>query len=392
MRDHAVTAEPEKDLGLYVHIPFCVRKCGYCDFLSFPSDAETRGAYTKALIRELAFRGREMTGRSLTSVFLGGGTPTVLEGAFLKEIFEAVRGSFEIADDAEITIEMNPGTDRGELDDILTCFVNRVSLGLQSFDDTELKTLGRIHTAAGFLKTFEHLKQLGIANINVDVMSSLPGQTPESFLRTLENVTALKPAHISAYSLILEDGTPFAERYTAGRAPLPDEETEAEIDRLKESVLAGEGYRRYEISNYAREGYECRHNKRYWTGGNYLGVGLGAASLIDGTRFRVTPDLKHYLEVLKSPAVRDDDLLEERRHLSEKELMEEFLFLGLRLTEGIDTGRFEKRFGCPIGRVYGDVIERHLSAGLIKTTKRGIALTERGIEISNLVLADYLID
>ena len=387
--------------GLYVHIPFCVRKCAYCDFLSFPSDAEIRQAYADTLIREIGFWGEALGRPAVTSVFFGGGTPTVLEAHLLRAVFESIGKAFDVREKAEISIEMNPGTDRPELDDIMLNYVNRVSIGLQSMDSTELRELGRIHTAEDFLKTFSHLRSLGVSNINVDLMSALPGQTKESYERTLKEVTALEPEHISAYSLIVEEGTPFYDRYEIGELSLPDEETEREMDKMTGEILSQAGYHRYEISNYARDGYECRHNRLYWTGEPYLGVGLGASSLIGGCRFSNTPDLKTYIALtngLKEADGRQNRSLSDVpwitgfHELTVREQMEETLFLGLRLTEGISGASFKERFGRTLDDVYGDVIRRHIEDGLIVRTEHGIALTARGRDISNTVLADYLLD
>ena len=392
-------------LGLYIHIPFCVRKCAYCDFLSFPSDEAARRAYTSALVREIRLRGnclRENDSgdydrlRPVTSVFLGGGTPTVLEPDCLRDIFEAVYSSFDVAEDAEISMEMNPGTDRPELDDIIQNYVNRISLGLQSFRDSELKELGRIHTKDDFLRTYEHLKGLKACRLNVDLMSALPGQTVASWVETLRSVSDLKPGHISAYSLIIEEGTPFAARAAEGKLALPDEESERAMYEVTEEVLSERGYHRYEISNYAKKGEECRHNLLYWTMGEYLGAGLGASSFLNGTRFRNTASLPRYLELLSdshAASSRDSTFpwVEESHCLSREELMEETLFLGLRLTEGVSAGHFEERFGRTLDDIYGGVIERHVRDGLIRRTDDGIALTKRGLDISNTVMADYLL-
>lgn len=382
-------------IGLYVHIPFCVRKCAYCDFLSFPSDAKMRRMYTVALIREIAFWGETLGHPSVTSVFVGGGTPTVLEAELLKDIFRIIGKAFNIEDQAEITIEMNPGTDRPELDDIVLNYVNRISLGLQSMRDDELRELGRIHTAADFLRTYERLRALGADNINIDLMSALPGQTLSSYERTLREVRALKPEHISAYSLIIEEGTPFYDRFERGDLRLPDEETERAMYELTEALLKEAGYHRYEISNYALPGRESRHNRLYWTGEPYLGVGLGASSYIGECRFRNTPEMDRYLQLLAPDGAAADfktvPWLSDYKQLTDDERMEEALFLGLRLTEGVSGASFKAKFGRTLDDVYGEVIDRHVRDGLIVRTEGGIALTDRGRDISNTVLADYLL-
>lgn len=389
-----------KTCGLYIHIPFCVRKCAYCDFLSFSADDTVKKDYTEALIREIELRASVYCDYRITSVFFGGGTPTVLPAESLKAICEAVKTHFEVDPDAEITMEMNPGTDREELDEILAHEVNRVSVGLQSFKDEELQTLGRIHSTDDFLKTYEHLRRIGVKNINIDLMAALPHQTLRSWEKTLRRAAALKPEHISAYSLIVEAGTPFARLYTEGEAPLPDEETERSMYELTDQILHDEGYHRYEISNYAREGYESCHNRLYWACREYLGVGLGAASYMNNRRFRVTDSLDQYLEMPSRDAIEgilSEETLPAMLYCEKEELtllsrMEEFMFMGLRLTEGVSAKEFEHRFGMTLDACYGHVLKRHIREGLMTRTAKGYALTKRGLDISNMVMADFIIE
>ena len=376
-----------KTLGLYLHIPFCVRKCAYCDFLSGPAGAEEKSLYVGALLEEIREMGRRTEGCPVDSIFLGGGTPTTLSADQLTAVLRAVRQAFSVLPGAEITLEMNPGTDREELDDLLKNEVNRVSLGLQSTDRDELKVLGRIHTYEDLLGTYDHLRALGLANINIDLMSALPGQTMASWQRTLERVTALKPEHISAYSLIIEEGTPFFDLFEAGRLDLPDEETERDMYAVTEELLKARGYHRYEISNYARPGFESRHNSRYWTGGDYLGLGLGASSYFEGRRWKNTSDMTAYLE----NAGRPDRLREEMQVLTEKDKMEEFMFLGLRMMKGVSGEDFRRRFGREIEEIYGPVLEEQIHRGLMVKEADCYRLTLRGIDISNTVLAEFLL-
>lgn len=379
------------DMELYFHIPFCVKKCYYCDFLSAPADGETKTAYMKALQREMLERAPECGGRTVTSVFIGGGTPSVVEAGQLAELLQAVRQQVTLVEDAEITVEVNPGTaDRRKLETYRRAGVNRLSIGLQSADDRELETVGRIHTWAQFLEAWQAAAEAGFTNCNVDVMSTLPGQTYESYLRTLESVLALEPApaHISAYSLIPEEGTPLVEQIARGRLTLPDEDTDREMYRATKRLLEQAGYRRYEISNYARPGCECRHNCGYWRRRDYLGLGIGAASLIDNVRFKNGSDLRAYLQ---EPA----GCREEVQSLSVGEQMEEFLFLGLRMTEGVSAEEFADCFGREMEGVYGEVIRRNAGDGLLEWRKCGagrrLALTERGLDLANYVMAQFLL-
>lgn len=295
-----------KELELYFHIPFCERKCAYCDFLSAPADPPVRISYIKKLQEEIAYYGAQFKEYQVSSIFFGGGTPTILEGYQLAAILETVKKYFHLVADAEITVECNPGTlTAGKAEKLVQAGFNRLSMGLQSADDRELQLLGRIHNFAQFLESYDLARKAGFENINVDLMSALPGQTLKSWQNTLQKVTALRPEHISAYSLIIEEGTPFYERFAEdeqireeGGHPrlLPEEDVERQMYELTEAFLHTKGYERYEISNYAKPGYECRHNCGYWIRKDYLGLGLGASSLVEHQRFQNTSNLKEYLE------------------------------------------------------------------------------------------------
>lgn len=380
-----------KELQLYLHIPFCIRKCAYCDFLSFPAPEEVRKEYVRVLISQI--KQSQEKGRPVTTVFLGGGTPSVLESAEIAGIMEAIRESFRLKPGAEVTMETNPGTlDREKLEAYRAAGVNRLSIGLQSTEDGELKLLGRIHSFDQFLENYESARQVGFDNLNIDLMSALPGQTIESWRRTLRQVLELEPEHISAYSLIVEEGTPFYERYReevkrreqgSKCTLLPSEEEERQMYEDTERILGKAGYGRYEISNYARPGYECRHNIGYWRRADYLGLGLGASSLIGTERFQVTGDIKAYLK--------GDFTKKERIFLSKKEEMEEFMFLGLRLREGILRDAFEEEFGISYQQIYGKVSGELEEEGLLEVEENEIRLTRRGIDVSNYVLAQFLL-
>lgn len=379
------------DIELYFHIPFCVRKCYYCDFLSAPADEGTRTAYMGAITGEVLKRAPEYRGRAVTSLFFGGGTPSTVEAGQLAALLQTVKEHFGVSEDAEITVEVNPGTvDRRKLEIYREAGVNRLSIGLQSADDRELETVGRIHTWRQFLDAWQAAADAGFTNLNVDVMSTLPGQTCESYLRTLESVLALKPepAHISAYSLIPEEGTPLMDLVARGRLTLPDEDTDREMYRATKRLLERSGYRRYEISNYARPGYECRHNCGYWRRKDYLGFGIGAASLINNTRFKNGSDLQTYLQ--NPMGCRDETQI-----LSMGEQMEEFMFLGLRMTDGVSEEEFAACFGRKMDCVYGEVIRKNRADGLLEWREnrsgRRLALTERGLDLANYVMAQFLL-
>ena len=344
----------KKELELYLHIPFCVSKCRYCDFLSAPSGEEQRQIYVERLCRRIRYWSDVIHnyGYVIVSIFVGGGTPSILTEAQITQIFEAVRESFPIREDAEITLEMNPGTDvKDKLPVYRKLGINRLSMGLQSADNEELKCLGRIHTYEDFRQVYQWAREAGFTNINVDLMSAIPGQTLESYEDTLRKVADLEPEHISAYSLIIEEGTPFYEQYGEGRHAdeLPDEDTERQMYVRTREILEGYGYHRYEISNYAKDGYECRHNLGYWDRKEYLGLGAGASSLMDHIRWK-EPDY-----IGPSTGL----VLEEREdftRLRRKDEMEEFMFLGLRKINGVSEQDFYKSFRVTMDEIYQDKI------------------------------------
>ena len=380
----------QEELELYVHIPFCVKKCSYCDFLSAPATEQTKEAYMAALFAEIGGRAKDYKDRIVTSVFIGGGTPSLLSGDSIRQLMEHIREGFSLAPDAEITMEVNPGTVTAEK---LTAFygagINRLSIGMQSAQEQELKILGRIHDFDGFCQVYREAVEAGFTNINVDVMSGLPGQTLASYKDTLGKVLRLEPMpqHISAYSLIVEEGTPFAAMADRGELPLPEEDTERAMYEETIEVLAGYGFHRYEISNYALDGYECRHNVGYWIRRDYLGFGIGAASLIGNVRFQNGRDLNAYLA--HPLACR-----EEQQSLTTQEQMEETMFLGLRLIRGVSYPEFARCYGQTLEEVYGEVISRNVADGLLTVredeTGRRLTLTGRGLDVSNYVMAQFL--
>lgn len=436
----------KRDLEIYIHIPFCVKKCAYCDFLSGPAGRQEQETYGAALLQEIrSFPNAEAY--QVCSVFFGGGTPSILAAQWIGRILELLRERFVFRDDAEISIECNPGTaNLQKLQAYRSYGINRISFGLQSADNRELQLLGRIHTWEEFLQTYHDARTAGFDNINVDLMSSLPGQSVESWKKTLQKVLALEPEHISAYSLIIEEGTPFyeqyaddAERLADGRQPqyLPTEEEEREMYRLTEELLengagrqtdgteknAGLGHatgssamHRYEISNYAKAGYECRHNIGYWTGAEYVGFGLGASSYLNDTsafdtvsslaektiepeqkkersgscyagrklRIQNPQDMQQYLA--------SDFSEREIEVLSIEDQMAEFMFLGLRMMRGVSEAEFERRFGEKIDEIYGAVLKRQCEIGLLQREQGQIFLSKRGIDLSNAVMAEFLLD
>ena len=433
----AAESGAQRPLSLYIHIPFCVRKCLYCDFLSGPASEEMRERYVQALCAEIAEAEAPVQdgsaalspagspqgdngalasaalSRPVDTVFFGGGTPSLLTAGQLERIMEAVRARFAMERDAEISLECNPGTaDEGKLRAFRDLGVNRLSLGVQSLCDEELRTLGRIHTAAQAREAYGAARRAGFANINVDLMSALPGQRFSSYEKTVRALCDWEPEHISAYSLIVEEGTPFAGQ----KLDLPSEDEERAMYRRTKELLAARGYARYEISNYARSGFACRHNVGYWTGHDYLGLGLGASSLVNGVRFRNTDSMERYLAFWEKRAdgqvrrerrcdaeqaggeagsgyfaLKEERPYEEIHVLTTAERMEEFMFLGLRLTGGVSERDFAARFGRPIDAVYGAVLEKQRAQGLLVRENGRVRLTDFGLDVSNYAMAEYLL-
>ena len=381
-----------RELELYIHIPFCVKKCAYCDFLSGPASNQQIEEYVQALIEEIRYYKEFAKNYEVSTVFWGGGTPSLLTGEQMKALMETLGQTFFIRQNAEITMEANPGT--VTVEKLLACQkagINRISFGLQSVNNEELKMLGRIHTYEEFLESYEAARKAGFQNINVDLISAIPKQTVSSWEQTLQTIISLQPEHISAYSLIVEEGTPFAKLYGEGcelEHLLPTEEDERRMYERTEELLREAGYHRYEISNYAKEGYECQHNLGYWERKEYLGLGLGASSLIEETRFHNTDEMEEYLRDASNPIL----LRRGQEKLDRQEQMEEFVFLGLRKIRGIQEEKFAEMFGEDIWDCYGKNLERVIKEGLLEREEGVLRLTRKGIDVSNYVFYEILSD
>lgn len=410
-------------LSIYLHIPFCIRKCKYCDFLSYPASAQEQDDYVSQLLTEIEQQSLFYKDYQVISVFIGGGTPSILDGRAIEAILRRLKESFNFMGNPELTIEVNPGTVTEEkLESYLRSGVNRLSIGLQTADDDELRTLGRIHDYQIFLDTYGLARKLGFRNINIDLISAIPGQTYSSYQETLKKALALEPEHISAYSLILEEGTWLYEHQD--ELTFPTEDEDRQLYELTGRMLTAHGYHRYEISNYAKEGYECIHNKAYWQRGNYVGFGLGAASFVNEVRWSNKRTAEAYSEsinalsgqrcskfdnscILSDSCIQDSTpcanekqsdkltllrtrLGENVQHLTVNEQMEEFMFLGLRLMEGIEKESFERKFGIPIENIYGRALEKLQHDGLLIIDDR-IRLTPYGIDVSNYAMSEFLL-
>ena len=397
----------KKPLSLYIHIPFCKHKCIYCDFLSFDNETNTRQIqYINALMSEIRMYKSFADRYTVKTIYIGGGTPSILDEAMIGNVMDTVKHIFRLDRFPEITIEVNPGTIK--YTDLLSYRkygINRLSIGLQSADDVILKRLGRIHDYEEFLQGFESARRAGFENISVDVMSSLPGQDVHTLVDTLTKVCELSPEHISVYSLQVEEGTPLYEREDL-KSLIPDENVDRDMYQLTKKVLRSFGYKRYEISNYSKPGYESRHNCVYWTGGQYIGFGLGAASFFKGQRFNNTSDLDEYIEIgddIREELTKDTDinrLYESAVSVLRKNVdtiyidgrMEEFMYLGLRMTAGVSREEFKSRFGRDIFEIYGDVINKYIKQGYMKLDKDRVRLSDAGIDVSNYILADFILD
>ncbi len=371
-----------KPLALYIHIPFCWSKCIYCDFASYPNSEDRIEPYLAALKEELCSWKCALQGYELTSIFIGGGTPSILSGQQIEDLLRAVRRTIPVRSDAEITMEANPGTvNLRKLQICRRSGVNRISFGAQSMNDGLLKKLGRIHTAAEIREAVSMAREAGFNHVSLDLMYALPGQTTELWRDTLDQAIALNPDHISAYSLIVEEGTPMYDLAESGKVDLPDDDSVIKMQHIAIDRLADAGYHRYEISNYARPGCECRHNIVYWQRGEYLGVGCAAHSLMNGERFENPRSLSEYL----AGARRCD-----RIALTREDEMEETLMLATRMTQGMNLDDYRSRFGVDFATVHQESLRRLQALGLIEIDSGFLRLTRRGLEVQNAVVVELL--
>ncbi len=386
---------PEHSLELYIHIPFCARKCNYCDFLSFPAEAQDYENYVDKLCEELCVISEDAASYDVSSIFIGGGTPSILPPDLIARIMETIFSHYRVNEDAEISMECNPAsTLRYKFSIYKESGINRLSLGLQSANNVELHQLGRIHIFEDFLKSYQNARLEGFQNINIDLMDGIPEQDPESWKKTLRNVLMLRPEHLSIYNLIIEEGTPFYRLHQAGGLKLPSEDALIEMDTITKELCKKAGMERYEVSNYARPGFECRHNYGYWSDVPYLGFGLGASSYFEKKRFSNTRILSEYLKLdFREEAAADfPHLHTDLQILSRKDQMEEFMFLGLRRISGISEIDFQCRFSVDIQSVFGEKLSRFTSMGLMIHEGYHYRFSEQGMDVSNTLLSEFLLD
>lgn len=373
--------------GVYIHIPFCVKKCKYCDFNSFKMNLCDKKRYLDDLNKEIKMYSGECADRIVDTIFFGGGTPSILSCDEIECLMKCVKDSFNISDDAEITMECNPGTiDRKKLEAIKRSGINRLSIGLQAVQNHHLSYIGRIHTYEEFEKNFKEARSVGFDNINIDLMFALPNQTEDDWKESLEKVVRLNPEHISAYSLIMEEGTELFDMYEREEFELMDEDRDIDMYEYTISYLKNNGYNQYEISNYSKEGKECRHNIIYWQCDNYLGLGAGAAGYLARDRYTNESNLNSYhkkIESGKKPIISVENL-------SDEEMMEEMVFMGLRMNSGINRIDFKNRFGVEFCDKYKKQVEDLVERGLLSVVDENIKLTQKGREISNSVFLEIL--
>jgi oxygen-independent coproporphyrinogen-3 oxidase len=377
-----------RTLGLYIPIPFCLQKCAYCDFLSFKADEALVEAYLTALLDEIREQGefyREFY--CLNTIFIGGGTPTLLRHDQIAQILAEVFNSFWVLKDCEITIEANPGAfDARVMDACLRGGVNRLSIGAQSLNDRLLRTLGRIHTREDFLDTYRAARRAGFDNVNVDMIFGFPGQSPREWESDLNELIGLAPEHISFYSLQLEEGTPMFEAVQSGLLKPTDDVTDRAMYRAAVAAVKGAGYEHYEISNAAKPDFRCRHNLKYWSLEEYLGVGLGAHSFLNWNRSSNFKDIGEYIEAVGS----DYGFMVWEHENSVEDIISEYIFLGLRKTEGISTEAFFLEFQEDVYDKYGGEIKKFMNEGLLEKRGGMLRLTPAGIDISNRVFAEFV--
>ena len=374
----------KKELSLYIHIPFCKQKCFYCDFPSYASIDHLREDYVEALCKEINEKGSNY---KIKSIFIGGGTPSYLDTKEIKKLLEAIN-KLELSEDMEFTMECNPGAlEEEKFKAMLKGGVNRISMGLQAVQNSLLKDIGRIHSFKQFEENFKLARKIGFKNINVDLMFGLPNQKVEEWIESLESIAKLNPEHISAYSLIVEEGTAFYKLWERNKLVLPSEEEEREMYSITKDILSKYGYKQYEISNFSKEGYECYHNKVYWKNEEYLGLGSASTSFINGKRIKNIENVKEYIEKINN----NEDVIDEITVNTKEDSMEEFVFMGLRMIEGISLDEFNERFGIDIYSIYKDVIDKNIKSKLLTLENKKLRLTDKGIELSNSVMSDFII-
>ena len=374
-----------KELGIYVHIPFCKQKCSYCDFISYCDKNDLIEKYIKALKQEI--ENSSVNEYEISTIYIGGGTPSYIESKYIGEILKTIKQKYNVSKNVEITIEVNPGTATKEkLRDYVEAGINRISIGLQSCNNNLLKMIGRIHTYEDFLSTYKLAREVGFKNINVDLMIGLPNQTLDDVKKSLEEISKLNPEHISVYSLIVEEGTPIEKKIADGQLKLPNEELEREEYWEVKKFLESLGYKHYEISNFAKTGYESKHNLNCWEQKEYLGFGAAAHSYMKKTRYSNTENIEKYI---------NQEMQSKQLHIvhevqKEEEQKKEYMLLGLRKIDGVQISSFKNKFGCNPIMEFKNELNKLTQEGLIEIDLDQIKLTEKGIDLANIVWEEFV--
>lgn len=372
-------------IGIYVHIPFCKKKCDYCDFISYCGKDDLIEKYVNSVKKEI---NHVKIKSEITTIYIGGGTPSYIDSKFIVQILEKIKEK-NVAQDAEITIEVNPGTVTQEkLQDYIDCGINRISIGLQTTNDELLKQIGRIHNYEQFLETYKLAKKVGFKNINVDLMLGLPNQRIIDLKESLENVLRLAPKHISVYSLIVEDGTPIANKIKNEKLKLPDDELERNMYWYVKNTLELNGYKHYEISNFAKKGYESKHNMNCWNQMEYVGIGTAAHSYRDITRYSNTEDIKEYIKNVQKGEFEKNRIIHEIQ--KEEDSKKEFMLLGLRKIDGLKISEFKNKFGDNPIYLYRNELKKLSDEKLIIIQDDNIRLSNKGIDLANLVWEEFV--
>lgn len=383
-----------KEIGIYVHIPFCKQKCNYCDFISYCDKNDLVEKYIEALKQEIKNNIEDVSKYEISTIYIGGGTPSYIESKYIGEILETIKQKYNISKNAEITIEVNPGTATKEkLKNYVEAGINRVSLGLQSCNNNLLKMIGRIHTYEEFLNTYKLAREVGFKNINVDLIIGLPNQTLDDVKKSLEEIIKLKPEHISVYSLIVEEGTPIEKKIEKGELKLPDEELERKEYWEVKSTLESSGYKHYEISNFAKEGYESKHNVNCWEQKEYLGFGVAAHSYINRIRYSNTENIEKYInqEVRSEKCkVGSESLYTVHEVQNEEDQKKEYMLLGLRKIDGVKISSFKNKFGCNPIMEFKNELNKLVQEKLIEIDLDQIKLTPKGIDLANIVWEEFI--
>ena len=381
----------KEELGIYIHIPFCMQKCLYCDFVSYINKSECVKEYINCMIKEI--QSYDFKKYNITTIYIGGGTPSFIESDYIKEIINVIQNKLEKNDtrweDIEITIEANPGTVTLEkLNDYKTAGINRISLGLQATQDRLLKQIGRIHNYKDFLEAYELLKRVGFNNINVDLMIGLPNQSIKDLKESLEKIIKLNPNHISVYSLIIEEGTPISKLLDEEKIKLPDEEIERQMYWYVKNKLELNGYNHYEISNFSKKGKESKHNLNCWKQKQYIGIGAAAHSYFKDIRYSNTNNIEEYIKNIKENNIEKNRKIEEKQTIEDKK--NEFMMLGFRMIEGVNIADFKAKFVDNPLYVYREKIKKLTDEGLIEVDLNNIKLTNKGLDLANVVFEEFI--